>query len=284
VSLKDTPVVGNYRVVSKIAAGGMANIYKATHLTQGGVAVLKIPYEQFQNDPKFIERFQREAELGKKLHNENIIRIYESGISKEGLTFIAMEYLEGIDLRQYLNKYGKVPIQEAVKTIVQVCRALDYAHTKGITHRDIKPENIMLPEPKGKGRVVLMDFGVAHQAYLVTVGTRSTYLGTPHYMSPDQLSDEGIDNRSDIYSLGVVLFEMLTGRRPFDETDPLKLILQHKETPPPIPSSLNSKISPELNTLILKMLAKKPEDRYQNVESILVELQEYSLKKGFMFD
>jgi tRNA A-37 threonylcarbamoyl transferase component Bud32 len=277
--LKELPVVGNYRALEKIATGGMANLYKATHIKKGGTAVLKIPYEQFQNDENFVERFRREAELGKKLHNENIIRIYESGTTKDGLTYIAMEYLQGIDLRRYLNKYGRMRLDYALNTIVHVCRALDYAHVKGVIHRDIKPENIMLPDKKGKGKVVLMDFGVAHAAYLGTVSNRSSYFGTPYYMSPDQLSGQKIDARSDIYSLGVVFFEMLTGRRPFDETDPMKVLVQHREATPPKPSSLNPTIPPELETLILTMLAKKRTERYQSVEDILVVLQEYMLKE-----
>ncbi len=273
-------IMDNYQILEKIASGGMANIYKATHMTQGGMAVLKVPYEQFQNDPKFVERFRREAELGRKLHNENIIHIFESGITENGIAYIAMEYIEGMDLRMYLNKYRKVPLPEALKTIVCICRALDYAHIKEVIHRDIKPENIMIPHEWGKGRVVLMDFGVAHTTYLCTLATRSTFIGTPYYMSPDQLSGEEVDARSDIYSLGIVFFEMVTGQRPFNDKDPLKVLIQHQKTPPPRPSSLNPEISLELETIILKMLAKNPEDRYQNVESILNVLQEYMLKEG----
>jgi len=125
-----------------------------------------------------------------------------------------------------------------------------------------------------------MDFGVAHTTYLCTLATRSTFIGTPYYMSPDQLSGEEVDARSDIYSLGIVFFEMVTGQRPFNDKDPLKVLIQHQKTPPPRPSSLNPEISLELETIILKMLAKNPEDRYQNVESILNVLQEYMLKEG----
>ncbi len=272
--------IDKYQILEKIASGGMANIYKATHMTQGSVVVLKVPYEQFQNDTKFVERFRREAELGKKLHNENIIHIFESGINENGIAYIAMEYVDGMDLRRYLNKYKRVPLPEALEIIVCICRALDYAHIKEVIHRDIKPENIMIPHEWGKGRVVLMDFGVAHTTYLCTLATRSTFIGTPYYMSPDQLSGEEIDARSDIYSLGIVFFEMVTGQRPFNDKDPLKVLIQHQKTPPPRPSSLNPEISPEFETIILKMLAKNPEDRYQNVETLLNVLQEYMLKEG----
>jgi serine/threonine-protein kinase len=241
---------------------------------------LKVPHEQFQSDKKFVERFRREGELGKKLHNENIIHIYESETAKDGFTFIAMEYLEGIDLRQYLDKHGKITIDEGLQIILPVCRALDYAHVKGVIHRDIKPENIMLPLQKGKGRIVLMDFGIAHSAFLGTIGTGSTYLGTPYYMSPDQISNTEVDGRSDIYSLGVVLFEMLTGQHPFNETDPLKVLFHHKETPPPRLTSINPEIPLMLEMIVLKMLAKQPEDRYQSVENLLVELQDFMLKEG----
>ena len=278
--LRETTIVGNYQIVDKIASGGMANIYKAVHISQGGFAVLKIPYEQFLNDPKFVDRFRREAELGRKLYNENIINIYESATTVEGITYIAMEYLEGIDLRRYLNKYGKVSIPDALKILTRVCRALDYAHIKGVIHRDIKPENIMLPHDLEKGRVVLMDFGVAHATYMCTVATRTTFIGTPYYMSPDQLSGDEVDARSDIYSLGVVFFEMLTGQRPFNEKDALKVLIQHQKALPPRPSSLNRSISPDLDLIILRMLAKDPADRYQSGEALLVSLKDYMLREG----
>jgi serine/threonine-protein kinase len=281
ITLKRAAALGNYRIMEKIASGGMATIYKAAHVRNGGVAVVKIPYDQFQNDRRFIERFRREAELGQKLLHDNIIRIYEYGTSKGGLTYIAMEYLPGIDLRGYLDRYGTMPIKEALWTVVQVCRALGYAHDKGVIHRDIKPENIMLPDnKKGKGKVVLMDFGVAHAAYLGTVGTRSTYLGTPYYMSPDQISRRKVDGRSDIYSLGVVFFEMLTGQRPFDDADPLKVLIKHRESPPPKPRSFNRKIPTALERIVLKMLAKRPTDRYKSVEALVAALKRYMGREG----
>jgi hypothetical protein len=280
VRLEEAPGVGDYKILEKIASGGMANVYKAVHVKKGWMVALKVPHEQFQSDRTFVERFRREGELGKKLHNENIIHIYESATAKDGFTYIAMEYLEGIDLRQYMDKHGKLPIEEGLNIIVHVCRALDYAHVKGVVHRDIKPENIMLPLQKGKGKIVLMDFGIAHTAYLGTLGTGSTYLGTPYYMSPDQISSKEVDGRSDIYSLGVVFFEMLTGQHLFDETDPLKVLFHHKETPPRRPSSVNPRIPPMLEQIVMKMIAKNPEDRYQTVENLLVEIQDFMLKEG----
>jgi tRNA A-37 threonylcarbamoyl transferase component Bud32 len=280
ITLKKAALLGNYRIVEKIASGGMATIYQATHIKTGGAAVLKVPYDQFQNDHRFIERFRREAELGQKLLHENIIRIYEYGQSQDGLSYIAMEYLPGIDLRGYLDAYGKMPVKEAVRTIVQVCWALGYAHETGVIHRDIKPENIMLPDRRVKGKVVLMDFGVAHAAYLGTVGTRSTYLGTPYYMSPDQISRRSVDGRSDIYSLGVVFFEVLTGKRPFDDADPLKVLIKHRESPPPKLRSINHKIPVGLERIVLKMLAKRPADRYKSVEALLAALKRYTGREG----
>jgi tRNA A-37 threonylcarbamoyl transferase component Bud32 len=280
ITLKRAAALGNYRIMEKIASGGMATIYKAAHVRNGGMAVVKVPYDQFQNDRRFVERFRREAELGQKLLHDNIIRIYEYGTSKGGLTYIAMEYLPGIDLRGYLDRYGTMPIKEALRTVVQVCRALDYAHDKGVIHRDIKPENIMLPDARGKGKVVLMDFGVAHAAFLGTVGTRSTYLGTPYYMSPDQISRRRVDGRSDIYSLGVVFFEMLTGQRPFDDADPLKVLIKHRESPPPKPRTLNRKIPAALERIVLKMLAKRPTDRYKSVEALVAALKRYMGREG----
>jgi tRNA A-37 threonylcarbamoyl transferase component Bud32 len=284
ITLKKAAALGNYRILEKITGGGMATIYKATHTKNGGMAVLKVPYDQFQNDRSFIERFRREAQLGQKLLHDNIIRIYEYGTSKGGHTYIAMEYLPGIDLREYLDSHGKMPIKEAVRTVVQVCRALGYAHDKGVIHRDIKPENIMLPDKKGKGKVVLMDFGVAHAAYLGTVGTRSTYLGTPYYMSPDQISRRKVDGRSDIYSLGVVFFEMLTGKRPFDDVDPLKVLIKHREAPPPKPRSINRRIPVALEKIVLKMLTKRATDRYKSAAALMSALKRYTGREGIAVD
>jgi tRNA A-37 threonylcarbamoyl transferase component Bud32 len=279
-ALRKAALLGNYQIVEKIASGGMATIYKAAHVKSGEPAVLKVPYDQFQNDRRFVERFRREAQLGQKLLHENIIRIYEYGTSPDNQIYIAMEYLPGIDLRVYLDRYGKMPIKEAVRTVMQVCRALSYAHQKGIVHRDIKPENIMIPDKRSQGRVVLMDFGVAHAAYLGTVGTRSSYLGTPYYMSPDQISRRQVDGRSDIYSLGVVFFELLTGKRPFDDADPLKVLIKHRESAPPRLRSLNSKIPTGLERIALKMLAKRPVDRYKSVEALLAALKRYMGREG----
>ena len=284
IAHRKAAVLGNYRIVEKIASGGMATIYKATNIKTGALAVLKVPYDQFQNDHRFVERFRREAQLGQKLLHENIIRLYEYGKSQDGQIYIAMEYLPGIDLRGYLDRYGKMPVKEAVRTVAQVCRALGYAHDKGIVHRDIKPENIMLHDKRSKGRVVLMDFGVAHAAYLGTVGTRSSYLGTPYYMSPDQISRRQVDGRSDIYSLGVVFFEVLTGKRPFDDTDPLKVLIKHRESAPPRLRSLNPKIPAGLERIALKMLAKRPADRYKSVEALLAALKRYIGREGIVVD
>jgi tRNA A-37 threonylcarbamoyl transferase component Bud32 len=284
IALRKAAVLGNYRIVEKIASGGMATIYKAIHAKNGGLAVLKVPYDQFQNDRRFVERFRREAQLGQKLLHENIIRLFEYGTSQDGQIYIAMEYLPGIDLRVYLDRYGKMPVKEAVRTVIQVCRALSYAHQKGIVHRDIKPENIMIPDKRSKGRVVLMDFGVAHAAYLGTVGTRSSYLGTPYYMSPDQISRRQVDGRSDIYSLGVVFYELLTGKRPFDDADPLKVLIKHRESAPPRLRSLNPKIPLGLERIALKMLAKRPADRYKSVEALLTALKRYIGREGMTVD
>jgi tRNA A-37 threonylcarbamoyl transferase component Bud32 len=274
-ALRKAAVFGNYRIVERIASGGMATIYKATHSKNGALAVLKVPYDQFQNDHKFVERFRREASLGRRLRHANIVRVYESGRAEDNRIYIAMEFLPGIDLRAYLDRYGKMPMKEAVRIMVQVCRALGYAHARGVIHRDIKPENIMLLDKAGRGKAVLMDFGVAHAAYLGTVGTRSSYLGTPYYMSPDQISRRQVDGRSDIYSLGVVFFEVLTGKRPFDDSDPLKVLIKHRESSPPRPRSLNARIPASLERVIMKMLAKRPAERYKSADALASALKRY---------
>jgi tRNA A-37 threonylcarbamoyl transferase component Bud32 len=263
---------GEYQVVEKIASGGMANIYRAVHRSSQQQAVVKVPYEQFQNDKTFIERFRREAELGRKLHNENIVRIYEAGTTKDNLTYLAMEFIDGVDLRHAM---GGLSVADTVDIVTQLGRALDYAHSKRVIHRDIKPENVMvtLSHPR---RVVLMDFGIARAGFQGTIGTGSTYLGTPYYMAPEPANGKEPGPYSDLYSVGVMFFEMLVGRRPVEGDSPIAVLQQHVSAPPPSPRVVNSKVPPRLESIVVKLLAKRPEDRYQSAEQLIVELQDFA--------
>jgi tRNA A-37 threonylcarbamoyl transferase component Bud32 len=264
---------GDYQVVEKIASGGMANIYRAVRRTSHDRAVVKVPYEQFQNDKTFIERFRREAELGRKLHNENIVRIYESGTTKDGLTYLAMEFIDGVDLRHAIQ-HG-LSIADAVDIVIQLGRALDYAHSKRVIHRDIKPENVMLSHAHPR-RVVLMDFGIARAGFQGTIGTGSTYLGTPYYMAPEPANGGEPGPYSDLYSVGVMLFEMLTSRRPFEGDNPIAVLQQHVSAPPPSPRSLNARVPVRLDSIVMKLLAKRRDERYQSAEQLIVELQDFA--------
>lgn len=273
VPVEEALTFGDYQVVEKIATGGMANIYKAIHKTRRDWAVLKVPYEQFQHDKTFIERFRREGDLGRKLHNENIVKIHEAGTTRDGVTYIAMEYIDGIDLRRLMATTLSIPT--IIDIIVQVCRALDYAHSKQILHRDIKPENVMVAGTQSR-RVVLMDFGIARAGFLGTLSTGSTYLGTPYYMAPEPANGRQPGPFSDLYSVGVVLFELLTGRRPFDADNPVAVLQHHVATPPPSPRNLNPRVPVELESILLRLLAKLPEARYQAADEVIVDLQNFA--------
>ena len=263
--------IGQYRVISRIAKGGMATVYLAWHSGLGHRVALKVLLPVFAQDEEFVRRFKREARAVAKLNHSNIIRIYDAGES-EGYHYIAMEYIKGGSLKDLLDRQGDRPLDLAttLRIVRQIASALDYAHSQGIIHRDIKPSNILLTE---EGRAVLTDLGIAK----AVTGTRLTKtlvtMGTPEYMSPEQGKGEEVDRRTDIYSLGVVLYEMLTGIAPFRADTPWAVIHQHVyETPPPL-RSLNRRLPEAVAQVVERALAKKPSERYASASELGRALQ-----------
>jgi len=258
---------GDYSLVRRIGKGGMAVVYEAAR--RGESFALKRPLAGFLDDQRFRERFLREAELGRTLHHPNIVRIVDRG--EVGNTpYFAMELVRGETLRARLDRDGRLDATLAARVTAQVAEALDYAHNKGVIHRDLKPSNIMLEQ---SGGVKVMDYGIARAQRLEGLTTTGSFLGTPSYAAPETV-ESGSRPQSDIYSLGVVFFEMLTGSLPFGGDSAFAVLRNHLTTPPPLPSSLNYSLSETLDQLVLRLLSKEPFDR-PTAEELLNELSDY---------
>lgn len=262
---------GDYTLLRRIGRGGMATVYEAER--RGERFALKRPLAGFLEDARFLERFVREADLGRTLHHPNIVRIHERG-EAEGVPYFVMELIDGETLHDRLDRDGHLDPLTATRIVAQVTEALDYAHHKGVIHRDLKPSNIMLDR---QGRVKVMDYGIARAQFLEGVTTTGGFLGTPHYAAPEAL-DGRTEPRSDLYALGVVFFEMLTGRLPFPGDNALAVLQAKNTTDPPAPSSLNYAVPKPLDRIVLRVLARDPAERPTAEE--LLNLLNDSLEHG----
>ena len=252
-------VLNGYEIDAFISQGGMAVVYRARRSSDGQTVALKVLREQYAADAEFVERFQREARAVASLTHPNMVQVYESG-EAQGVHFIAMEFVEGQDLKRYLRgREGPLRASEAVRIAVAVCEVLDYAHRRGIIHRDIKPQNILLAKD---GTVKVTDFGIARALSSVTITQTGTVLGSVQYLSPEQARGQTVGRAADIYALAVVLFEMVTGRLPFDGDSAIAIALRHIHDVPPSLIQLNPEVPPALEAVILRAMAKQPEHRY----------------------
>jgi serine/threonine protein kinase len=254
-----------YYLESKLGVGGMGTVYRAGRLLIGDRVAVKVLHPDQMADPQAVERFRREAQTASRLKHPNVVTVYDFGVSREGLNYQVMELAEGVSLRSLVHRHGRLTETAAAEIIRQVCAALDETHRQGIVHRDIKPENILVQTIPGGLRVKVLDFGIAAlrdvQAGRLT--RTGTVVGTPHYMSPEHCLGEELDGRSDIYSLGIVLFEMLTGVVPFDSPTMTAIVIKHVNDPPPRPRVLNPKISPAVESVVLRALEKRRDARPQ---------------------
>jgi tRNA A-37 threonylcarbamoyl transferase component Bud32 len=271
---------GRYLVTRTIGWGGMASVLEA-EFTKGGKTVkaaLKVPYDNYQRDDEFIGRFDQEARLGDVLFHENIIGLYEYGTTASGVRFIAMQYIEGADLRGLLAGQGRIDPTRAAQIVMDIAKALDYAHGQSppVYHRDIKPENILFRDAAGEGAAILTDFGIATQGG--TMGTGKALIGTALYACPDSAKGHPVGPGYDIYSLGVVFYEMLTGRQPFTGADYYAIMRRHEEEVPPPPADIAPDIPEELSEMVMKMLEKDPKNRYRSAKELLVELRDFLTK------
>ena len=276
-------VFGSYRLLEQIGQGGMGNVFVAEHIKLGRRVALKMLRSEFSHNTEAVRRFFAEARAVNRINHENIIEISDFIESTRGRSYYIMELLDGVDLRSLKEQEGALPIGRALGITIQVCRGLRAAHAAGIVHRDLKPDNIFLTERNGRRDFVkLLDFGVAKlmdDALDEVTKVRTTagvVVGTPEYMSPEQASGDPADHRSDIYSVGVILFEMVTGQRPFDAPSAREIMVQHVMTAPPRPSKLvrfGAAVPATLEELILDCLKKRPEDRPQSMMEVEQRLE-----------
>ena len=263
-----------YELMEKIGSGGMADVYKARDILLDRIVAVKILHSSFAEDNDFIIRFRHEAQSAGKLSHPNIVGIYDVGCDSD-VHYIVMEYVEGETLKQYIQNHPNIPIDTAVRIAIEIGYALEEAHANGIIHCDIKPHNVLLTR---NGKVKVTDFGIARAINSSTVIDKESILGSVHYLSPEQAAGDKITAKTDIYSLGIVLYEMLTHHLPFEGETAVSIALQHMQGDIPRPTKYNPAISPMLEECLLTALQKDPDKRYDTVSDFISELK---IAQGF---
>ncbi|MDP8989821.1 MAG: serine/threonine protein kinase [Acidobacteriota bacterium] len=258
-----------YAVKELIARSNTASILRATDLRTGHDIAIKMPHPEVEGDLLFYQRFQREREICETLDHPAVVKAFPEG--KRSRTYIAMEVAAGQLLRQVLSDRRKLPVEQAVKIAVAICEALDYIHSQGVVHRDLKPENIMID---GEDRIKLIDFGIASRsgARRLTFGKLSNVMGTPDYIAPEQVKGKRGDARTDVYALGVILYEMLTGETPFPGSDPFVVMNSRLVNDPIPPRAMNPGITPELQEVVYRALERNPNQRYSSAREFAIDL------------
>jgi predicted Ser/Thr protein kinase len=263
--------IGNCRVLGEIGSGGMATVFRAVQEPLGRMVAVKALKPSIAMDSQFAERFQREARFMASLQHENIIHVHDFVVDAESM-YIVMEYVRGVDLYDLLEKTPALPSEVAAIIALQVARALDYAHFRGIIHRDIKPANVMISH---QGEVKLMDFGIARDDTLSDLTETGTGLGTPSYMSPEQILGDKLDFRSDIFSLGIVLYQMVTGRKPFIEDDARTVMQKIRLDRYTAPRKIVPGIPRALERILARCMEKMPANRYPTTQTLIDDLMEF---------
>jgi serine/threonine protein kinase len=269
-SLHPGTQLDHYRLENLVARSGMASIYRATDLQSGRPVAIKIPHPEVEADPLFYDRFKREEEIGKKLDHPGVMKVY--GDDDRSRVYMVMEWVDGRLLRQILIEQKKLPIERAIRITLGICDALEYIHSKGVVHRDLKPENIMVDRDD---HVKLIDFGIAGSTGMrrLTFAKLTRAMGTPDYISPEQVKSKRGDARSDIYALGVMLYEMLTGEVPFHGPNAFAIMNDRLLNNPVPPRELNPEISPQLQEIIYRALERNPVNRYASAREFAHDLR-----------
>lgn len=268
-------LAGRYRILSRLARGGMATVYVAQHTIIGRKAAIKILRRELCDDPVQRDRFLREAKACNRIDHENIVQIVDYGEGDDGRVFLVMEYLPGESLHHRIGRGILVPLR-ALDISAQIASGLGRAHQMGVIHRDLKPDNILLLPPAeagGKDRVKILDFGIAKLLDQPSLTASDKIFGTPGYIAPEYASGAAIDARADLYSLGVVLYEMVTGRLPFDAEFPADLLLKHMLDPPIPPRNFRPDLHEAVEALILRLLVKNPDDRFRDAYHLIEEIE-----------
>ncbi|MBQ2697001.1 MAG: Stk1 family PASTA domain-containing Ser/Thr kinase [Clostridia bacterium] len=263
-------LIGNrYEIVETIGKGGMAIVYKAKCQVLNRYVALKVLRPEFREDKEFLNRFKAEAQSAGSLSHPNIVSIFDV-CQENDLDYIVMEYVEGVTLKQYVDAKGTIPWREAVDYAAQICAGLDHAHKKGIIHKDIKPHNILITR---EGTLKITDFGIAKVMSSSTITTGNATMGSVHYFSPEQARGGFLDYKTDIYSLGVVLYEMVTGKLPFEGDTAIAIAMQHIEKAPASPCTLNPEVPKALEQVIGRAMCKEQNLRYDSVMQMMVDLK-----------
>lgn len=261
---------GRYKIVEKIGEGGMAVVYKAKCSLLNRYVAVKILRREFINDEEFIEKFKREAQAAASLSHANIVNVYDVGM-EDGIYYIVMEYINGKTLKDIIDEKGKLDTKETLDISLKVVDALIHAHANKVIHRDIKPHNIMVtPE----GRVKVTDFGIARAATSSTIASTNSVMGSAHYFSPEQARGGYTDERSDIYSVGIMMYEMITGKLPFNGDSPVTIAIKHIQDDPVPPSEIDPTVSKDLESVVMRCIRKNQSERYKNSEELLRDLKD----------
>ena len=260
----------HYSIDSLVARSGMASIFRGTDLRNGRTVAIKIPHPEMECDPLFFDRFRREEEIGIMLDHPGVMKVFAD--DERSQLYMVMEWVDGRLLRQILNEQGKLPAERAVRIALRICEVLEYIHKHGIVHRDLKPENIMVDD---QDRVKLIDFGIAAKAGArrLTFTNLSQVMGTAEYISPEQVKGKRGDARSDLYTLGIMLYEMLTGKTPFSGANPFLIMNDRLLNNPVPPREIDPSISPALQEIIYRVLERDPKSRYASAHELAWDLQ-----------
>ena len=269
----DTVVDERYQVVAHVGSGGMAEVYCATDLQLGRKVALKILHERFAADEEFVERFKREASSAAGLQHQHLVAVYDRG-EWEGTSYIAMEYVAGQTLKQIVTEEGPLAPARAVDLTVQILRAARFAHRRGVIHRDFKPQNVIVDD---EGRAKVTDFGIARAGASDMTQTGSI-MGTAQYLSPEQAQGHAVNARSDLYSIGIILYELLTGKVPFEADSAVTIALKQVNEAPVAPSQINPAVTPELEAVVLRALMKDPRERFADADEFIAALEAAALR------
>jgi serine/threonine protein kinase len=260
----------HYRIEGLVARSGMASIFRGTDTRDGRAVAIKLPHAEMEADPILFDRFQREEDIGRKLDHPGVVRVLVD--DKRSRRYMVLEWVEGRLLRQILNEQKKLPAERAIRITLALCKALEYIHAQGVVHRDLKPENIMIGP---NDEVKLIDFGIAANAgsRRLTFAKLTEAMGTPDYISPEQVKGKRGDARSDVYSLGIMFYEMLTGKVPFTGPNPFVIMNERLLNNPIPPREVNPEVTPELQEIIYRALERDPSKRYPNCHEFALDLE-----------
>lgn len=270
---------GRYEITELIGVGGMADVYRGRDIMENRTVAVKILKSEYSENEEFVRRFRNESKAIAVLSHPNIVKIYDVGY-ENSMQYIVMEYIDGITLKEYIEQQGMLKWRDCVHFTIQILRALQLAHDRGIVHRDIKPQNVML---LSDGSIKVMDFGIARFSREVENTANEKTMGSVHYVSPEQASGARTDERSDIYSVGVMMYEMLTGRKPFNGDTPVAVALKHMHDAPVAPTQYVSSIYPGLEEIILHAMEKEPSKRYQSASGMIRDIEAFKLDQSITF-